>query len=55
MPLNTFGWTNEEDEKLVDLVKPYSYLYILDPSRKNILAREKTWEEIARVLSKPGD
>uniref|UniRef100_A0A2A4JFL5 MADF domain-containing protein n=1 Tax=Heliothis virescens TaxID=7102 RepID=A0A2A4JFL5_HELVI len=54
MPLNAVGWTSEEDEKLVDLVQPHSFLYnIYDPSRKNILARESTWQEIAEQLSKP--
>lgn len=38
----------------MNLVEPHSYLYnVLDPSRKNILAREYTWQEIARQLSKP--
>ncbi|KAJ8712776.1 hypothetical protein PYW08_008080 [Mythimna loreyi] len=54
MPLNAVGWTSEEDEKLVDLVQPHSFLYnVYDPSRKNILARESTWQEIAEQLSKP--
>lgn len=54
MPLNAVGWTSEEDERLVDLVQPHSFLYnIYDPSRKNILARESTWQEIAEQLSKP--
>lgn len=55
MPLNAVGWTNEEDEKLVQLVEPRAFLYnIKDPSRKNILIRESTWKEIAQSLSKPG-
>lgn len=55
MPLNAVGWTSEEDEKLVDLVQPHSFLYnVYDPSRKNILARESTWQEIAEQLLKPG-
>lgn len=55
MPLNAVGWLTEEDEKLAELVQPHSYLYnVLDPSRKNILAREATWQEIAQALSKPG-
>lgn len=55
MPLNAVGWSTEEDEKLAELVEPHSYLYnVLDPSRKNILARESTWQEIAQQLSKPG-
>lgn len=55
MPLNAVGWTSDEDEKLVDLVQPHSFLYnVYDPSRKNILARESTWQEIAEQLSKPG-
>uniref|UniRef100_A0A2H1VP33 SFRICE_004129 n=1 Tax=Spodoptera frugiperda TaxID=7108 RepID=A0A2H1VP33_SPOFR len=54
MPLNAVGWTPEEEEKLVDLVQPHSFLYnVYDPSRKNILARECTWQEIAGQLSKP--
>lgn len=54
MPLNAVGWTSDEDEKLVDLVQPHSFLYnVYDPSRKNILARESTWQEIAEQLSKP--
>lgn len=54
MPLNALGWSNEEDEALVELVKPQTSLYnILDPSRKNILVRESAWQEIAQVLSKP--
>ncbi|KAG6449760.1 hypothetical protein O3G_MSEX006240 [Manduca sexta] len=54
MPLNALGWSTEEDEKLAELVQPHSYLYNLqDPSRKNILARESTWQEIAQQLSKP--
>ncbi|XP_072934274.1 uncharacterized protein [Epargyreus clarus] len=54
MPLNAVGWSSEEDEKLVELVQPHSYLYNLsDPSRKNILARESTWKEIAQELFKP--
>lgn len=56
MPLNAVGWTPEEEEKLVDLVQPHSFLYnVYDPSRKNILARECTWQEIAGQLSKPGE
>lgn len=56
MPLNAFGWTTEEDEKLAELVQPHTHLYnVLDPSRKNILARESTWQEIAQVLAKPGE
>lgn len=55
MPLNAVGWTTEEDERLVELVQPHTCLYNnLDPSRKNILARESTWQEIAQALSKPG-
>lgn len=55
MPLNAFGWSSEEDERLVELVQPHSCLYNLsDPSRKNILARESTWQEIAHELFKPG-
>lgn len=55
MPLNAVGWSSEEDEKLVELVQPHSFLYnVFDPSRKNILARETTWQEIAEQLSKPG-
>lgn len=55
MPLNAVGWSSEEDEQLVDLVQPHSFLYnVYDPSRKNILARESTWQEIAEQLSKPG-
>ncbi|VVC95313.1 uncharacterized protein LOC126967101 [Leptidea sinapis] len=54
MPLYAIGWTTEEDENLVQLVKPHSHLYnLLDPSRKNILGRESTWQEIAKVLMKP--
>ncbi|XP_026727412.1 transcription factor Adf-1-like [Trichoplusia ni] len=54
MPLNAVGWSSEEDEKLVELVQPHSFLYnVFDPSRKNILARETTWQEIAEQLSKP--
>ncbi|CAK1590136.1 unnamed protein product [Parnassius mnemosyne] len=54
MPLNAVGWTTEEDERLVELVKPQTCLYnYFDPSRKNILAREATWQEIAQALSKP--
>lgn len=55
MPLNAYGWSTEEDQKLAELVEPHSYLYnVQDPSRKNILARESTWQEIAQQLSKPG-
>lgn len=55
MPLNACGWTTEEDEQLADLVQPHCYLYnVQDPSRKNILARETRWQEIAENLSKPG-
>jgi hypothetical protein len=55
MPLTAVGWSTDEEEKLVELVQPHSYLYnVLDPSRKNILAREITWQEIAEALSKPG-
>lgn len=55
MPLNGVGWTNEENEKLAELVKPHPHLYNFnDPSRKNILARISTWQEIANELSKPG-
>lgn len=55
MPLNAVGWSTDEDEKLAQLVQPHTYLYnILDPSRKNILARESTWHEIAAALAKPG-
>ncbi|XP_053617564.1 uncharacterized protein LOC128679389 [Plodia interpunctella] len=54
MPLHANGWSNEEDENLVELVQPHSFLYnVLDPSRKNILAREATWQIIAQSLSKP--
>ncbi|KPJ07541.1 Transcription factor Adf-1 [Papilio machaon] len=54
MPLNAVGWTTEEDERLVELVEPQTCLYnYFDPSRKNILARECTWQEIATALSKP--
>ncbi|XP_004928832.1 uncharacterized protein LOC101740737 [Bombyx mori] len=54
MPMNAVGWTTEEDEKLIDLVKPYAHLYnVKDPSRKNILARETTWQEIAKQISRP--
>ncbi|KAM3964051.1 uncharacterized protein ACR2FA_002099 [Aphomia sociella] len=54
MPLNAVGWTTEEDEQLAALVEPHSFLYnVCDPSRKNILARESTWQEIAQQLSKP--
>lgn len=54
MPLNAYGWSTEESEKLAELVEPHSYLYnVQDPSRKNILARESTWQEIAQQLSKP--
>lgn len=55
MPLNAAGWTTEDDEKLIELVQPHGHLYCwLDPSRKNILTREKTWQEIAKELFKPG-
>lgn len=51
---NSISWTSTEFEKLVELVKPHPFLYnVQDPSRKNILARESTWELIARELSKP--
>ncbi|XP_026488063.1 uncharacterized protein LOC113394840 [Vanessa tameamea] len=54
MPLNAAGWTTEEDEKLIELVQPHGHLYCwLDPSRKNILTRERTWQEIAKELFKP--
>ncbi|XP_045503371.1 uncharacterized protein LOC123700245 [Colias croceus] len=54
MPLNAVGWTSEEDEALVELVQPHAILYnLLDPSRKNILARASTWQEIAQALLKP--
>ncbi|GBP00655.1 Transcription factor Adf-1 [Eumeta japonica] len=54
MPLNAIGWTSEEDEILVDLVEPNPFLYnILDPSRRNILARESKWQEIGEALGKP--
>ncbi|CAK1541727.1 unnamed protein product [Leptosia nina] len=54
MPLNAIGWTSEKDEALADLVRPHPLLYnLLDPSRKNILARETTWQEISQVLLKP--
>ncbi|XP_050353180.1 uncharacterized protein LOC126775353 [Nymphalis io] len=54
MPLNAAGWTTEEDEKLIELVQPHGHLYCwLDPSRKNILIRERTWQEIAKELFKP--
>lgn len=55
MPLNAYGWTSEEDVKLAELVKPHSHLYNLlaFPTRKSILARESTWQEIAQALSKP--
>lgn len=52
---NSISWTTSEFEKLVELVKPHPFLYnVKDPSRKNILARESTWELIARDLGKPG-
>lgn len=55
MPLNAAGWTTEEEEKLIKLVQPHTHLYYwLDPSRKNILTRERTWQEIAKELFKPG-
>lgn len=55
MPLNAIGWTSEENIALIELVKPHTFLYnLLDPSRKNILARESTWQEIAQALLKPG-
>lgn len=55
MPLNASGWSTEEDEKLAELVQPHPMLYnVQDPTRKNILARESTWQEIAQALSKPG-
>ncbi|CAH0713655.1 unnamed protein product, partial [Brenthis ino] len=54
MPLNAAGWTTEEEEKLIQLVQPHTHLYYwLDPSRKNILTRERTWQEIANELFKP--
>ncbi|CAG9559204.1 unnamed protein product [Danaus chrysippus] len=54
MPLNAIGWTTEEDEKLIELVQPHGHLYCwLDPSRKNILTRERTWQEIATEILKP--
>ncbi|XP_063541477.1 uncharacterized protein LOC134750253 [Cydia strobilella] len=54
MPLNAVGWSNEEDQTLAKLVQPHSFLYnVLDPSRKNILAREATWQKIAQALDKP--
>lgn len=54
MPLNAAGWTTEDDEKLIELVQPHGHLYCwLDPSRKNILTRERTWQEIAKELFKP--
>lgn len=54
MPLNAVGWSTDEDELLAQLVQPHPYLYnVLDPSRKNILARESTWQEIAQQLGKP--
>ncbi|XP_068623511.1 transcription factor Adf-1-like [Battus philenor] len=54
MPLYAVGWSTEEEERLVELVQPQSCLYnYFDPSRKNILTRESTWQEIARALSKP--
>ncbi|XP_047511324.1 uncharacterized protein LOC125053799 [Pieris napi] len=54
MPLNAIGWTSEENIALIELVKPHTFLYnLLDPSRKNILARVSTWQEIAQALLKP--
>ncbi|CAH2093673.1 unnamed protein product [Euphydryas editha] len=54
MPLSAAGWTTEEVEKLIELVQPHGHLYCcLDPSRKNILTRERTWQEIAKELFKP--
>ncbi|KAJ2940220.1 hypothetical protein O0L34_g11787 [Tuta absoluta] len=54
MPLNAIGWSTEEDEKLVDLVQPHAFLYNQqDPSRKSILTRETTWQEIAQAIGKP--
>ncbi|XP_013184102.1 uncharacterized protein LOC106129935 [Amyelois transitella] len=54
MPLHAIGWSKEEDHTLVELIQPHKFLYnVLDPSRKNIIARETTWQEIAQVLSKP--
>ncbi|XP_034827634.1 uncharacterized protein [Maniola hyperantus] len=56
MPLNAVGWSTEEDEKLIELVEPYRHLYCWqDHSRKNILARETTWQTISQELSKPVD
>lgn len=57
MPNNphAISWNSEEFEKLVELVKPHPCLYYVhDPSRKNILARESTWEQISLQLCKPG-
>ncbi|CAG9791584.1 unnamed protein product [Diatraea saccharalis] len=54
MPLNAAGWSTEEDEKLIQLVEPHPFLYyMLDPSRKDIIARETTWKQIAEQISKP--
>ncbi|XP_023938292.2 uncharacterized protein LOC112046057 [Bicyclus anynana] len=56
MPLNAIGWTNEEDEKLIELVEPHKHLYSsLDHSRKNIIARENTWQTISNEIFKPVD
>ncbi|XP_059052773.1 uncharacterized protein LOC131847261 [Achroia grisella] len=56
MSLYAIGWTTEEDKKLAALVEPHNILYSVNDSyssRKNILARENTWQEIGQELSKP--
>ncbi|XP_041972237.1 uncharacterized protein LOC121728174 [Aricia agestis] len=56
MSLNSAGWTIQDDEKLVDLVKPHPELYDTPPSQKSTLGQiHHTWQEIACKITKPAE